>query len=71
MISQPQHFPVEVQGDLMSTACCHTPDSGKKGRDHGCICVGLTDRYALSVPARQTPATQPKTCVQQKPPRCL
>lgn len=39
----------------MSTPRCYMPVSLEK---KGHICVGLTDRYALSLPSKQTPATQ-------------
>lgn len=41
----------------------------KEGQGHGCMCVILTDRHALSMPSRMTPATQP--CQDMFPPENL
>lgn len=53
-------LPYRGQGGVdVPTTLPHAWLLGKKGRGHVYICVGLTDRHALSVPSRQTPATQP------------
>lgn len=61
MVPQPSPSPGRWGGTKVAV---HPPGATclsflKKGRGHGHMCVGLTDRHALSVPSRQTPATQP------------